>query len=133
MSAPRAPRRDHLKERPIKPIHAAACLALLLIFTEGPPIEPDEPPATPVQASWFGPGLYGNRTACGQVLTTSLVGVAHRTLPCGTVVTLRHGGSTVEVPVVDRGPFIYSREFDLTFATRVALGCPDLCRASWVR
>lgn len=82
-----------------------------------------------VVASWYGPGFYGNRTACGQVLTTALLGAAHRTLPCGTPVTLRYGSSTVTVPVVDRGPQVYSRELDLTYATKVALGCPDLC---WV-
>ena len=40
--------------------------------------------------SWYGPGLYGNGTACGQKLTKGLVGVAHRTLPCGTKVEFRN-------------------------------------------
>ena len=39
-------------------------------------------------ATWFGPGFYGRRTACGQVMTHRLLGVAHRTLPCGTKVAL---------------------------------------------
>lgn len=95
-------------------------------------LEPVEE-ATAVIGSYFGPGLFGNRTACGSTLTTELVGVAHRTLPCGAEVTLRHGATTVTVPVVDRGPFVYSREFDLTYATKVALGCPDLCSLSWLR
>lgn len=89
--------------------------------------------ATPVVASWYGPGFYGRRTACGQTMSTTLQGVAHRTLPCGTSVTLRYGTSVVTVPVVDRGPFIYTREFDLTIATRQALGCSDLCRLEWLR
>lgn len=88
---------------------------------------------TTVLASYYGPGLYGNRTACGQVMTTTLQGVAHRTLPCGTVVRLTHAGRSVAVPVVDRGPFIAGREFDLTYATKLALGCPDLCWVGWVR
>lgn len=92
-----------------------------------------EAPAEPVVASYFGPGLFGNRTACGSTLTHELVGVAHRTLPCGTPVTLSYGAATLTVHVVDRGPFIYSREFDLTYATKVALGCPDLCRVLWSR
>lgn len=83
-------------------------------------------------ASWYGPGMWGNRTACGVVLTDQLAGVAHRTLPCGAPVTLRHGSHTVTVPVVDRGPYVYSREFDLTYATKVALGCPDVCHLSWL-
>ncbi len=64
--------------------------------------------------SWFGPGLYGNGTACGKKLTTTLVGVAHRTLPCGTLVTFRYKGVTLTVPVVDRGPFVAGRTWDLT-------------------
>ena len=100
-----------------------------------PPVAPTPPPvtATTVLASYYGPGLYGNRTACGQTMTSTLQGVAHRTLPCGTIVRLSYGDSSVAVPVVDRGPFIYDREFDLTYATKVALGCPDLCRVVWTR
>jgi hypothetical protein len=64
--------------------------------------------------SWFGPGLYGNGTACGQTMTKTLVGVAHRTLPCGTLVTFRYNGRTVTVPVVDRGPYVVGRTWDLT-------------------
>lgn len=88
---------------------------------------------TTVIGSWYGPGLWGNRTACGQTLTADLRGVAHRTLPCGSPVTLRYGGATATVPVVDRGPHIAAREFDLTYATRVELGCPDLCYLMWLR
>lgn len=90
-------------------------------------------PARRAVASWFGPGLYGARTACGITLTQDLLGVAHRSLPCGTPVTLRYGRTSVTVPVVDRGPFVAAREFDLTYATRVALGCTDLCSLSWVK
>ncbi len=90
-------------------------------------------PIGPAAASWYGPGMWGNRTACGHTLTAELVGVAHRTLPCGWLVVLRYGSSTVTVPVVDRGPFNYGREFDLTYAAKIALACPDLCRLEWVR
>ena len=50
------------------------------------------------------------------------MGVANKTLPCGTLVTLRYDGRTVRVPVVDRGPYVAGREFDLTEATKQALG-----------
>lgn len=66
-------------------------------------------------ATWYGPGLFGRHTACGQILTRRLVGVASRTLPCGTLVELSYGGRTLTAPVVDRGP--YGRlhaSFDLT-------------------
>jgi len=64
--------------------------------------------------SWYGPGFFGNGTACGQTLTKTLVGVAHRTLKCGTLVTFRYGGRTLTVPVVDRGPYVSGRTWDLT-------------------
>ena len=74
------------------------------------------------QASWYGPGLYGNRTACGQTLTSSTRGVAHKSLPCGTKLSIRHGSKEVHVRVIDRGPYVGGREFDLTEATRNDLG-----------
>jgi rare lipoprotein A len=70
-------------------------------------------------ASWYG---GGGSLACGGELTTSTLGVANKTLPCGTLVRLRYGGRTVRVPVVDRGPYVEGREFDLTEATKRALG-----------
>ncbi len=76
----------------------------------------------PGHASYYGPGLYGNRTACGQTLTPSTQGVANRWLPCGTRVTFRYHGRTVTVPVIDRGPFHGSRIWDLTYATKRKLG-----------
>ncbi|HUA11725.1 MAG TPA: septal ring lytic transglycosylase RlpA family protein [Solirubrobacteraceae bacterium] len=72
-----------------------------------------------VIASWYG---GGGSLACGGELTSATLGVANKTLPCGTMVTLRYDGRTVRVPVVDRGPFVAGREFDLTEATRNALG-----------
>ena len=39
--------------------------------------------------------------------------------------TLRLNGRSVRVPVVDRGPFVAGREFDLTEATKQALGFGD--------
>src|SRR5205085_11195326 len=92
--------------------------------------------AAPVQndaivlASWYGPGFYGNRTACGQTYTAEILGVAHRTLPCGTIVVLSYGANRVTVPVIDRGPYVVGRALDLSNATRRALGCPDLCPLS---
>lgn len=68
-------------------------------------------------ASWYGPGLYGRRTGCGGSLGYSQLGVAHKSLPCGTRVTLRHRGRVVRVPVIDRGPYSGAREYDLTAAT----------------
>jgi rare lipoprotein A len=72
-----------------------------------------------VVVSWYG---GGGSLACGGWLTSATMGVASRTLPCGTLVTLRYDGRTVRVPVVDRGPYVEGREFDLTEATKQALG-----------
>jgi len=77
-----------------------------------------------VVASWYdGPGAT---TACGEALGSTTLGVANRTLPCGTMVTLRLGRRSVRVPVIDRGPFVYGRDYDLTYATKLALGAGDV-------
>lgn len=85
----------------------------------------------PALASWYGPGLYGNRTACGQTLSTALKGVAHKSLPCGTQLTVRYGGRSTTATVVDRGPYAGAREFDLTSATAQAIGFRHVGRV-WV-
>lgn len=72
-------------------------------------------------ASWYGPGFYGNRTACGRTLSRGTLGVAHKSLPCGTKVALRYKGRTVTAPVIDRGPYAGNREYDLTAETKERL------------
>jgi hypothetical protein len=73
-------------------------------------------------ASWYGPG---GSLACGGTLSDSRLGVAHKTLPCGTLVRLHLGNRTVAVPVIDRGPYVSGRDYDLTPATKRALGFGD--------
>ena len=75
------------------------------------------------EASWYG---GGGPLACGGWLTSSTLGVANKTLPCGTMITLRYEGRSLRVPVIDRGPFVAGREFDLTRATKETLGFGDL-------
>jgi rare lipoprotein A len=75
-----------------------------------------------VKATWYGPGLYGHRLACGGRLHHATVGVAHRSLPCGTKVALRYKGHTIVVPVIDRGPYSHGVTYDLTEATAQQLG-----------
>ena len=72
-------------------------------------------------ATFYGPGFFGKQTACGQTLTPDLQGVAHKRLPCGTLVAITYGGREVVVPVVDRGPFNGDFSWDLTQATADAL------------
>ncbi len=74
------------------------------------------------KTTWYGPGFYGNTTACGQRLGYNTVGVAHRTLPCGTRVTFHYRGKSVVAPVIDRGPFVRGILWDLTGAAATQLG-----------
>jgi peptidoglycan lytic transglycosylase len=73
-------------------------------------------------ASWYGPGLWGRSTACGAVLRPTTIGVAHKTLPCGTMVRFVYEGRTITAPVIDRGPYVKGRAWDLTAAASEALG-----------
>jgi hypothetical protein len=73
-------------------------------------------------ATFFGPGFYGKRTACGDRMSRTLQGVAHPTLPCGSLVDVYYKGRTARVPVVDRGPFRPGTSWDLTSATAETLG-----------
>ena len=74
------------------------------------------------RASWYGPGFFGKRTACGKKLNRATTGVAHRTLACGTEVAIRYAGRSIVVPVIDRGPFSRGVSWDLTYATAKKLG-----------
>lgn len=74
-------------------------------------------------ASYYGPGLYGGGLACGGRLSPSTIGVAHKTLPCGTRVTFTLGnGRVVTAPVIDRGPYVAGRDWDLTAGLKHKLG-----------
>ncbi|HUA11021.1 MAG TPA: septal ring lytic transglycosylase RlpA family protein [Solirubrobacteraceae bacterium] len=75
-------------------------------------------------ATWYGPGLYGNSTACGQTLMPGTVGIASRTLPCGTLVRVSYRGRRVTVPVIDRGPYSFAT-WDLTSGAAAALGIDE--------
>jgi rare lipoprotein A len=88
---------------------------------------PVSPPITivvyrPSLATIYGPGFYGQQTACGQTLRRSTLGVASRTLKCGTKVSVLYQGRAIVVPVIDRGPYANGATWDLTMATAKALG-----------
>lgn len=76
----------------------------------------------PARATFYGPGFFGQQTACGQVLSPEMHGVAHKKLPCGTLVSVTYDGREIVVPVIDRGPFHDGYSWDLTQATADALG-----------
>lgn len=74
---------------------------------------------------------YGLPIACGGVLHVPELGVANKTLPCGTQVIFVYGGRAIKVPVLDRGPYIAGREWDLTGAAAEALHFPGLGPIQW--
>ena len=114
-------RPKHIGRYMFRATTAEAATATTSAATPSAPIEIYRP----VVATIFGVGDYGGRTACGQILTPQLLGVAHLTLPCGTRVDITHGDHTISVPVVDRGPYVGGVSYDLTTATALALGIDD--------
>jgi rare lipoprotein A (peptidoglycan hydrolase) len=84
-------------------------------------------------ATYYGPGFFGRQTACGQTLMPDLLGVAHKRLPCGTLVAVMFAGREIVVPVVDRGPFNGDFTWDLTQATADALGFTGSGEIGYVR
>jgi peptidoglycan hydrolase-like protein with peptidoglycan-binding domain len=84
-------------------------------------------------ATYYGPGLWGNRTACGKVLRHGIRGVAHRTLPCGTPVAVYANGRIAIFPVIDRGPFTSGVALDLTRAAarRLSVSSTQTVRFGW--
>lgn len=77
------------------------------------------------EASWYGPGLYGNGVACGGTLRPGTIGVAHKTLPCGSKVLVGYHGRYLMTKVIDRGPYVKGRALDLTYAGAEALDFID--------
>ena len=84
-------------------------------------------PAHIGEASWYGPGFQGKKTASGEIFDDSKLTAAHKTIPLGSKakVTNLTNGKTVEVKINDRGPFIDGRMVDLSQAAAQALGMID--------
>jgi rare lipoprotein A (peptidoglycan hydrolase) len=120
----------------ISTIVACAATALATFATAGAQAETGGVASAPTPAihkvalaTWFGPGFYGQTTACGQTLTPVVVGVANRTLPCGTLVKFSYHGHAAVVPVIDRGPYAHNgAQWDLTSGAASALGMSDTAR-----
>ncbi len=76
------------------------------------------------QASWYGPGFHGKKTASGEIFDQGRLTAAHKTLPLGTKakVTNLENGNSVEVEINDRGPYVGDRVIDLSRAAANALG-----------
>lgn len=74
---------------------------------------------------------YGEPLACGGTLAPGQAGTASKTLPCGTLIVFRLDGREVVAPVIDRGPYVAGRDFDVTPATASALGFDGLGTVEW--
>ncbi len=74
---------------------------------------------------------YGDPLACGGTLQEGQTGAASKTLPCGAHVVFRLRGRTATAPIIDRGPYVAGRDFDLTPATADALNFNGLGEVEW--
>jgi rare lipoprotein A (peptidoglycan hydrolase) len=77
-------------------------------------------------------GGFGRRTACGQILRPTTLGVADPVLPCGAkiFITTAHG-PRVLTQVIDRGPYVPGRRFDLTEPLAEKLGVHGVQPVQW--
>jgi rare lipoprotein A len=75
-------------------------------------------------ASWYGPDFHGKRTSSGETYDMHGLTAAHKTLPLGTLVRVRHlqNQRTVDLRINDRGPFVGNRVIDLSYAAARQLG-----------
>jgi rare lipoprotein A len=99
------------------------------------------PGAVPVQgsptgyytsrAAPYGPTPGHTRTACGEALTATTMGIAHPVLPCGVKIYIRFRGKEVLTQVIDRGPNVPDRDFDITKALADRLGLHGTQTIQW--
>jgi hypothetical protein len=83
-------------------------------------------------ASWYGgKRMWGRETACGQTLHPNTLGVAHKTLPCGTTVKFVFHGHVLVTQVIDRGPYVHGRAWDFTEAASRVLGLEGVGRVRY--
>jgi rare lipoprotein A len=82
----------------------------------------DRADAKEVLASWYGPGFEGSPTASGEPYEPYGYTAAHKTMPLGTNLVVSYGGRSLQVTVNDRGPYVGSRELDLSQGAAEYLG-----------
>lgn len=101
---------------------SAVGLAFLALSLSAAPLPSAE--AETGEASWYGPGFHGRRTANGEVFDKEAMTAAHRTLPFGTLVRVRNldNGREAVLRINDRGPFARGRILDVSEAGARALG-----------
>ena len=118
---------------------ALAGIALLaavvsLALTSGRRHESTLPPAIgsyTALAGSSGAGSFGHRTKCGQIIGPKTEGVANPVLPCGVKLYISYQGTHVLTQVIDRGPYVSGREFEITDALARRLGLTGVQRIRW--
>jgi rare lipoprotein A len=89
------------------------------------------PPAIPVKightetgiASWYGKPYDGRPAANGEIYNMEAMVAAHRTMPFDTWVRVHNltNDKSVDVRIIDRGPFVRGRIIDLSHAAAKAI------------
>lgn len=110
---------------------AVAALAITAQTRAKPATGPQAEGSFVALAGSSGPAAFGRRTACGGVLTPDTLGIAHPTLPCGARIFITYHHKTVLTEVVDRGPYVPGRQFDLTDALARELGLRGVQEVHW--
>jgi len=110
---------------------ATISLAITAQTRDGSSTTPEPEGSFLALAGSSGPAAFGRQTACGGEITAETQGVAHPTLPCGARVFITYRGETVLTQVVDRGPYVPGRQFDLTDALARHLGLRGVQQIRW--
>jgi rare lipoprotein A (peptidoglycan hydrolase) len=115
-----------------------AGLGVVVLHRADEPSATAPQPAPTAEVRWqnavvgvFGPGRYGETTACGVELTDRTMGIAHPVLPCGVDLVVSFRGRELRTEVVDQGPAESDRQFDLTKALADALGVEGTQTIRW--
>jgi rare lipoprotein A len=74
------------------------------------------------EASWYGPGFHGKKTANGERFNQNDRTAAHRTLPFGTLVRVTYKGRSTVVRINDAGPYVGNRVIDLSRQAAADIG-----------
>jgi hypothetical protein len=95
-------------------------------------------PAVSNQSAWYraiagvrSRPLSGHASGCGTLLGPKTLGVDHPVLPCGAKLFVEYHGKTVLTTVVDRGPFVPGREFEVTPALADLLDLSGVQTIRW--
>jgi rare lipoprotein A len=110
---------------------AVISLAVTRQVRDGTETSPQPEGSFTALAGSSGPAAFGRRTACGGIIHPDTQGVSHPTLPCGARIFLSFHGMRVLTQVVDRGPYVPGRQFDLTDALARRVGLRGVQRIHW--